>query len=125
MSDNEKIYIQLEPEKKDSGFGALVMAAIAVGCLVAAVALIETVVFSVLLVIAAIIFAWIGMFMCQKIRKRGGSLPYSRTIATLGYIVCMLIIIASIAVGACVASIGGCLCKVAEEISSSATIIGG
>lgn len=117
MSEHEKIYIQLEPERKDSGFGALVMAGIAVACLVGAVMLIETVIFSILLVIAAIIFAWIGLFMCSKIRKRGGSLPYSRTLATLGYIACMLIIIASVAVAACVGSIGGCLCKLAQEYS--------
>ncbi len=118
MSDNEKIYIQLEPEHKESGFGALVMAGIAVGCLVGAVMLIETVVFSLLLVVAAIIFAWIGLFMCSRVRKRGGSLPYSRTLASLGYVVCMLIIIASIALAACVGSVGGCLCKLAEEFSA-------
>ncbi len=115
MNDNEKIYIKLEPEHKESGFGALVMAGIAVGCLVGAVMLIETVVFSILLVIAAIIFAWIGLFMCSRVRKRGGSLPYSRALATLGYIACMLIIIASVAVAACVGSISGCLCKLAQE----------
>ncbi len=118
MAEHEKIYIQLEPERKDSGFGAFIMAAVAVACLVGAVMLIETVIFSILLVIAAIIFAWIGMFMCSKIRKRGGSKPYSRTLATLGYMVCMLIIIASVAVAACVGSIGGCIWKLFQDYAA-------
>ncbi len=118
MSDNGKIYIQLEPEHKESGYGALCMAGIAAACLFGAITLIETVIIAAILLVASIIFAWIGLFMCQRIRKRGGSLSYSRTLATLGYIICMCIIIASVACAACVASVGGCFCRLSQECAA-------
>lgn len=119
MSDNEKIYIQLEPERKDSGFGAIAMPVIAVLCLIGAISVIELVVPALILLVAAIVFAWIGLFMCSKIRKRGGTMPYAKTFATLGYIVCLLIIIVAVASAACIASVGSCVCNIFNELSAA------
>ncbi len=112
MSDNEKIYIQLEPERKESGFSAIAMPIIAVLCLIGAESVIELIVPALILLVAAIVFAWIGLFKCSKIRKRGGTMPYARTFATLGYIVCLLIIIVAVASAACVVSVGSCMCSI-------------
>ena len=115
MSDNERIYIQLEPERKEKGYGAIAMPVISVLCFMAALSVIELVVPAIILLVAAIVFAWVGLFMCSRIRKRGGTMPYARTFATLGYIVCLLIIIVSVAAVACVVSVGGLLWGIIKE----------
>ena len=115
MSDNERIYIQLEPERKEKGYGAIAMPIISVLCFVGAVSVIELVVPALILLVAAIVFAWVGLFMCSRVRKRGGTMPYARTFATLGYIVCLCIIIVSVAAAACVASVGGCVWGLIKE----------
>lgn len=119
MSDKDKIYIKLEPEHRDSGFFAVAMPVIAVLCLIGAFSVIELIVPALILLVAAIVFAWIGLFKCSKIRKCGGTMPYAKTLATMGYIVCLLIIIAAISAAACIATAGSCVCKLLGEISAA------
>ncbi len=118
MSENEKIYIQLEPKKQESGFSAIAMPILSVLCFGGAVSVVGLLVPAIILIVASIVFAWIGLFMCSRVRKNGGTMPYARTFATLGYIVCLCIIIASILSLACVAGVGGCMWSIFQGASA-------
>lgn len=122
MADNERIYIQLEPERKEKGYGAVAMPVISVLCFIGAFSVIELIVPALILLVAAIVFAWIGLFMCSRIRKRGGTMPYARTFASLGYIVCLCIIIVSVAAAACVASVGGLVWGIIKSLFGIALV---
>lgn len=113
-------YINIEPGKAKknipSGKGAMYVSVFAVMMLVAAYCSFAAAPWlSVLCVIMSVIFALIGLVMCSNVRKFGGRMAYAKVIATIGYIVCLLIVILACIAGACVMTMGSCACGIMHE----------
>lgn len=113
-------YITIKPgnTKKNipSGKGAMYVSVFAVMMLVAAYCSFSAAPWlSVLCIFMSFIFAIIGLVMCSNVRKFGGRMAYAKVIATIGYIVCLLIIIVACIAGACVMTLGSCACGIMHE----------